>query len=130
MVTKDGKPVEFLPSPCSFFDGTGLIDFDFDLPEGAQVIGDKAYNNYAIEDLMAVADIQLRPFRKKNSKRPLAPWVAYLQFHYRKMIETSGSLLSSLFPKKIHTTSASGFELKIILFVLACPINYLFKVAT
>ena len=130
LATQDGHPVEFLLSPGSFFDGVGLYGFDFDLPEGAQVIGDKAYNNYAVEDLMAVAGIQLRPFRKKNSKRPVPPWVAYLQFHYRKMIETTGSLLTNLLPKKIHATSASGFELKIVLFVLACSLNYLFKVAT
>jgi hypothetical protein len=130
MVTEDGHPVEFLLSPGSFHDSTGLYGFDFDLPEGAQVVGDKAYNNYALEDLMATAGIQLMPFRKKNSKRPVLPWVAYLQFHYRKMVETTGSLLSNLLPKKIHATSTAGFELKIILFVLAVSINFLFKVAT
>jgi hypothetical protein len=130
LATEDGKPVEFLLSPGSFFDGSGLYAFDFDLPEGAQIIGDKAYNNYAVEDLLAVAGIQLRPFRKKNSKRPVPPWTAYLQFHYRKMIETTGSLISNLLPKKIHATSAPGFELKVVLFVLACSINFLFKVAT
>jgi len=130
VTTEDGKPVEFLLSPGSFHDSTGLYALDFDLPVGSQLVGDKAYNNYAVEDMMAVADIQLLPFRKKNSKRPVPPWVAYLQFHYRKMIETTGSLISNLLPKKIHATSTAGFELKVILFVLACSINYLFKVAT
>ena len=130
VATEDGKPVEFLLSPGSFHDSTGLYGFDFDLPTGSQLIGDKAYNNYPVEDMMAVAGIQLLPFRKKNSKRPVPPWVAYLQFHYRKMIETTGSLISNLLPKKIHATSTAGFELKVILFVLACSINYLFKVAT
>jgi hypothetical protein len=130
MVTQTGQPVELMLSPGSFFDGTGLYAFDFDLPEGSQVVGDKAYNNYAIEDMLEVADIHLNPFRKKNSKRPVPPWVHYLRFHYRNMIETTGSLLSNLLPKKIHATSALCFELKIILFVLACSFNYLFKVAT
>jgi hypothetical protein len=130
LATENGQPVEFMLSPASFFDGSGLYAFDFDLPEGSQVVGDKAYNNYAVEDALAVAGVHLRPFRKKNSKRPVPPWVYYLQFHYRKMIETTGSLISNLLPKKIHATSASGFELKIILFVLACSFNYLFKVAT
>lgn len=130
VATEDGKPVEFLLSPGSFHDATGLYGFDFDLPPGSQLVGDKAYNNYAVEDLMAEAGIQLLPFRKKNSKRPVPPWIAYLQFHYRKMIETTGSLLSNLLPKKIHATSVAGFELKVILFVLACSINFLFKVAT
>ena len=130
VVTQAGQPVELMLSPASFFDGTGLYAFDFDLPEGSQIVGDKAYNNYAIEDMLEPAGIRLTPFRKKNSKRPVPPWVQYLLFHYRKMIETSGSLLSNLLPKKIHATSASGFELKIILFVLACSFNCLFKVAT
>lgn len=130
MVTQAGQPVELMLSPGSFFDGTGLYAFDFDLPEGSWVVGDKAYNNYAVEDMLEVAGIHLSPFRKKNSKRPVPPWVHYLQFHYRKMIETTGSLLSNLLPKKIHATSAIGFDLKIILFVLACSFNYLFKVAT
>ena len=130
MVTEDGQPVEFFLSPGSFHDGSGLYAFDFDLPEGAQVVADKAYNNYAVEDMLAVAGIELSPFRKKNSKRAVPPWVTYLRFHYRKMVETTGSLLSNLLPKKIHATSAAGFELKVTLFVLACSINYLFKVAT
>jgi hypothetical protein len=130
IVTHTGQPVELMLSPGSFFDGTGLYAFDFDLPEGSLLVGDKAYNNYAIEDMLKMAGIQLIPFRKKNSKRPVPPWVYYLQFHYRKMIETTGSLLSGLLPKKIHATSALGFELKIILFVLACSFIYLFKVAT
>jgi hypothetical protein len=130
MVTQAGQPVELMLSPGSFFDGSGLYAFDFDLPEGSLIVGDKAYNNYAIEDLLEPAGIRLSPFRKKNSKRPVPPWVGYLQFHYRKMIETTGSLISNLLPKKIHATSSIGFELKIILFVLACSFNYLFKVAT
>jgi len=130
MVTQTGQPVELMLSPGSFFDGSGLYAFDFDLPEGSLIVGDKAYNNYAIEDLLEPAGIRLSPFRKKNSKRPVPAWVHYLQFHYRKMIETTGSLLSNLLPKKIHATSAIGFELKIILFILACSFNYLFKVAT
>jgi hypothetical protein len=130
MVTQDGKPVEFFLSPGSFFDGSGLYAFEFDLPEGAQVVGDKAYNNYAVEDMLEVAGIKLAPFRKKNSKRPVPAWVTYLRFHYRKMIETTGSLLSNLLPKKIHATSPASFELKVTLFILACSINHLFKVAT
>ena len=130
VVTQAGQPVELLLSPGSTHDGQGLYVFDFDLPEGARIVGDKAYTNYALEDLMNVAGIQLSPFRKKNSKRPVPPWMYYLQFHYRKMIETTGSLISNLLPKKIHATSPAGFELKILLFVLACSLNFLFKVAT
>ena len=130
MVTQAGQPVEFFLTPGNCFDGEGLYWFHFDLPEGAQVVGDKAYNNNLIEDMLDEAGIHLRPFRKKNSKRPVPPWIYYLQFHYRKMVETTGSLLTKLFPKKIHATSAIGFELKIVLFVIATSLGFLPKVAT
>jgi len=130
MVTEDCKPDEFFLSPGSFFDGSGLNAFEFNLPEGVKVVGDKAYNNHAIEDVFAVAGIKLSPFRKKNSKHPVPAWVSYIQFHYRKMVETTGSLLSNLLPKKIHATSAARFELKVTLFILACSVNHLFKVST
>jgi hypothetical protein len=42
-----------------------------------------------------------------------------LQQHYRKIVETSASLVERLLPKHIHATNAAGFELKVILFVFA-----------
>lgn len=125
MVTRDGQPVEFFLTPGAFSDTAGLELFDFDLPPGSQVIGDKAYNYYLIEDLLKEHGIQLLPMRKKNSKRPLPPWMRYLQAVYRKTVETSGSMLERLLPKSIHATSAVGFELKVVLFILALSVNHM-----
>ncbi len=76
------------------------------------------------EDLLKEAQqITLRPMRKKNSTRPVPPWIAYLQFHGRKMVETAGSLISQLLPKSIHAVTPQGFELKVFLFVLAYSIQ-------
>lgn len=63
--------------------------------------------------------------RKKNSKRALDPAVTYLMAKARKTIETTGSLIERLLPKHIHTVTATGFKLKVGLFVLALvfPIN-------
>ena len=120
LVTETGQPVEFFLTPASYSDGGGLRRFEFDLPHGSTVYADKAYTNYLIEDLLEEAhDIDLSPFRKKNSKRPVPPWVHYLQHAYRKMIETAGSMINRLFPKSIHAVTADGFELKIGLFLLA-----------
>jgi len=41
----------------------------------------------------------------------------------RKVIETTGSLISQLLPKSIHAVTAKGFELKAMLFVLALSVN-------
>jgi len=60
-----------------------------------------------------------RPIRKKNSQRPFPPWIEFLQQAVRKRIETTGSQITALFPKKIHAVTPQGFELKVMLFVLA-----------
>lgn len=125
LVTPNAEPVEFFLTPGSVGDVEGLDIFDFDLPEQSQIIGDKAYNNYELEDVLLEADLHLLPMRKQNSKRPFPPWMRYLQAHFRKTVETSGSLLERLLPKSIHAVTAEGFELKLVLFVLALSISRL-----
>jgi hypothetical protein len=77
-----------------------------------------------VEDLMKEAGILLQPTRKKNSKRPVPPYVAYLHARGRKIVETTGSLIERWLPKSIHTVTSQGFELKVMLFVLACSVSY------
>jgi hypothetical protein len=125
MITETGQPVEFFLTPGGYSDTSALKLYNFDLPEGAKLTGDKAYNDYDVEDLINEANISFIPIRKKNSKRPVPPWVHYLRSSYRKLIETTGSLIEQLLPKHIHAVTAKGFELKVALFVLACSINYL-----
>ena len=127
LATAAGHPLEFFLTPASMSDVKGLQYFDFDLPPGSIVVGDKAYTDYEMEDILQPAEIELMPMRKKNSKRPVPPWVRYLQYRYRRMIETTGGLFNQRLPKKIHATSALGFELKVVLFVVACSIGMLFS---
>ncbi|MBK8799183.1 MAG: transposase [Anaerolineales bacterium] len=98
VVTQRGTPVEFLLSPGAFSDTSALDQFDFDLPPQAWIIGDKAYNVYHIEDVMADCDRLLLPIRKANSKRPREPWMTYLLAHYRKQVETAGSRIERSCP--------------------------------
>lgn len=131
LVTCTGEPVEFFITPGAASDVAYLDQFDFDLPPGATVYADKIYNDYLIEDcLQEDGQIELSPFRKRNSKRPFPPWIRFLQHHFRKIVETSASLVERLLPKHIHATNAAGFELKVILFVLALSFDRLLKVAT
>lgn len=125
LVTVGGQPVEFFFTPGSFSDTSELAWFDFDLPQGATVLGDKAYNLYWLEDVLQEAGIDLLPVRKKNSKRPLQPWEHGLIALNRQRVETTGSLLERLLPKHIHATSTSSFELKAVLFVLALSVGQL-----
>jgi hypothetical protein len=125
LVTEQGEPVEFFLEPGAFSDTRALGLYNFDLPEGAFVTGDKAYNDYTIEDVMREAGIELIPLRKKNSLRPVPAYMTYFQASIRKIIETTGSLIERLLPKSIHAVTARGFELKVALFVLTSSINFL-----
>ena len=107
LVTAQRQPVEFFLTP------------------GSHVYGDKAYNNYEIEDSIAEVGVELKPIRKKNSKRQYPPWEAYLVNYYRKSVEATASLIERLLPRSIHAVTPQGFELKVVLFVLATSIHQL-----
>jgi hypothetical protein len=129
MVTGSGQPVEFFLTPGSMSDTRALKMYQFDVPEDALVTGDKAYNDYGLEDMMLEANINFLPLRKKNAHRSWPSLLTYLLSYCRKVVETTGSLIERLLPKHVHAVTARGFELKIALFVLASSFNF-FKVAT
>jgi hypothetical protein len=98
--------------------------FQLDLPEGSYIYADTAYHDSKREDLlMEAGHMQLCPIRKKNSTRAIPPSMASGQQDYRKMSETGGSLMERRLPKTIHAVTATGFALKVFLFVLASRIN-------
>jgi DDE family transposase len=124
MVTQDGQPVECFLTPGSFGDVDALKYYAYELPDGSIIYADKAYNDYEIEDLLKDVDhIQLLPMRKKNSKRAVSPSISFVQSYYRKRVETAGSLIVQLLPKSIHAVTSQGFELKVVLFVIASSLN-------
>jgi hypothetical protein len=124
MVTQDGQPVECFLTPGGCGDVDALKYYAYELPDGSIIYADKAYNDYAIEDLLKDVDhIQLLPMRKKNSKRAVSPSISFVQSYYRKRVETAGSLIEQLLPKSIHAVTSQGFELKVVLFVIASSLN-------
>ncbi len=125
MVTASGEPVEFFLTPGEETDTGGLRWYQFDLPAGATILGDKAFNHYDLEDALAEVGITLAPLRKENSKRAIPPWETYLRSVARKYIETAGSSIMRRFPKSIHAVTAAGFELKVVLFLLAYSLDCL-----
>lgn len=120
----DGRPVEVSLTPGSYNDTAQLQTFDLDLPTTSVLFGDKAYNEYLTEDLLAEAGgPTLVPLRKKNSTRAVSASMVYVQQVYRKRIETAFSRIERMLPKSIHAVTARGFELKVFLFVLALSID-------
>ena len=123
LVTADQHPVEFFLTPGSMSDVSGLQYFDFDLPPGSCVTGDKAYNHYVIEDIVKDVEIELKPIRKKHSKRCYDPSEAYVVSYHRQSVETAASSIRRLMPASIHSVPSEGFELKVVLFILASSIK-------
>ncbi len=124
LTTARGEPIEVFLLPGSLGDAEAVKRFAYDLPPGSIVYANRGCTDCTTEDLLQEAQgVQLSAMRKKNSKRPVPAWTAYLQFHGRKMIETAGSLISQLLPKSIHAVMRQGFELKGFLFVLAYSIQ-------
>jgi hypothetical protein len=74
MVTNDGQPVACFLTPGGVGDVDALKSYTYELPNGAIIYADQAYNDYDIEDLLQAVDHRhLMPMRKKNSKRDLSP---------------------------------------------------------
>ena len=89
-----------------------------DLGEGSEPYVDRGYTDYQAEDDLQAQGIRRRPIRKRNARRynPSGPFIAILG---RTIIESAGSALTELFPKRIHATTLQGFILKVWGFVFA-----------
>jgi hypothetical protein len=128
MVTQDGQPVEWFVTHGGCSDVDAFKYYTSELPNGAIIYADRAYNDYEIEDLLKELDhIHLLPMRKKNSKRTVPPAVSFVQHYHRKRVETAGSLIAQRFPKSIHAVTSQGFELKVALFVIAYSLDCYLK---
>ena len=125
LVTEHGQPVEFFLLPGRTADVSALDCYRFDLPEGATIYADGAYNDRVTEAIANEAQRQFLPQRKQNMHDQFPGWVQFFQQYYRKRIETAGSFIEQCLPKSIHAVTAKGFELKVALFVLALSFHCL-----
>ena len=121
---------EFLITPGSVHDVWGLYELPLNLGSNSVLYADKGYTDYEAEDLLKEFEgISLMPIRRKNSKRfnALQQFIAKVE---RRFIETVGSCLKALFPKRIHAVTLEGFVMKLKLFILSFNIQQLLKVAS
>lgn len=106
-------------TPGSTVDLDGLYLLPLDLPPGSELYVDRGYTDYwAEDDLQQAQGIQVRPIRKNNSTRYYQP-SQFIAILGRKIIESVGSALTELFPKRIHASTLRGFVLKVWGFVFA-----------
>ena len=119
VMTTSGLPVEVMLAPGSEADISAFRRLALDLPPDAHIFADAGYLDQHEEALLEEAGLHLVAQRRKNSKKPLPPWVAYLARHERKRIETVFSQITSAFGRTIRAVTPRGFELKVFLTVLA-----------
>ncbi len=123
-----GIPVEVVFTPGSEHDMRAFKRFSLDIPEGSQIYGDRAYNNYEFEDFLSDhAEIQLIVQRRRITKRPLSGELKYIQSRRRKRIETVFSQITGIFPRSIRAVTSKGFELKVFNFILAYTFQLFFR---
>lgn len=109
--------VELTPGSTADLDGLYLLPLD--LPQGSELYLDRGYTDYLAEDdIQQAQEIKVRAIRKDNSTRYYQP-SQFIAILGRKIIESVGSALTELFPKRIHATTLTGFVLKVWGFIFA-----------
>jgi len=102
-----------------FHDLTSLLLLPLEVEEGKELYLDRGYESHLYEDLLREAQgVVPMVIRRRNSRR-YVPWLQYLAIVGRRVVETVGSMLHHLFPRRIHAVTPEGFVLKVFLFVLA-----------
>jgi hypothetical protein len=117
--TTDGVPVACVLLPASYHDLTPIHELLYELPRGAYVYADKAYNRADDEaSILSETGVQLVPLRKDN----MAPntWAERCGVRtFRKTIETVNSQCEAMGLQRLRARTNVGFELKVQVSVLA-----------
>ena len=119
-------PREYSIHPGSAGDVDCLKSLNLNLPNQAEILGDKIYeDNFLEESLAELYGLKLEPIRKKNSKKMfLSDYTMELaKSSFRESIETT----FSFFTNRIRAVSLDGFVTKIHLAVVGRSIAQLFK---
>jgi len=124
LTTEDGLPVEIAFLPGSYFDSKFLNRMHFNLPQGASIFGDGAFQDYQVEDWALDLDqCAWEVTRRKNTKRGDVYQIILWKKTMRRKIESSFSAITNLFPRTIHAVTINGFLLKVFIFVFAFGID-------
>lgn len=111
--TPEGVPVSFALVEGGYHDLTAIHELTYDLPEGANVYGDKAFNSEADEQSIATeTGVTLIPYRKKNMHKQNSLSELFALQAFRKRIETVYSQLESMGIQSLKARSNEGFFIK------------------
>ncbi len=120
IVTEAGEPVELVLVPGSTADIVALRSMEVNLPAGSTLFGDSGFLDIAFETaLREEAGLNLVVPRRKNMKKQLDGCLEFICNVRRKRVETTFSQLTQRLARSIHAVTPRGFELKVMLTVLA-----------
>jgi hypothetical protein len=123
IVTEAGNPVEFVLVPGATADITALRCMDLNLPEQSTLLGDGGFLDREFEAALSQeARLRLVVPRRSNMKEQLDGCLEFICRVRRKRVETTFSQLTERLARSIHAVTPRGFELKIMLTVLAFSI--------
>lgn len=109
----EGVPVSFAWLEGGYHDLTAIHELTYDLPEGAYVYGDKAFNSEADEQSIAAeTGVNLIPYRKKNMHKQNSLSELFALQAFRKRIETLYSQLESMGLQCLKARTNDGFFIK------------------
>lgn len=124
LTTRTGDIIEFLITPGNCTDIAAYCAMDIDLPAHSKVYADAAYNKKEWHAMVSeIRNIHCLAETKKNFVVQNS-WLESIAIRAnRKLIETKFAQITRNFPKKIHAVTATGFIIKIIVFILACTVQ-------
>lgn len=127
IINSDGVPIEFSFAPGCESDISNFRNLNLNFSENDLILGDKAYTDYAFEDLLRESEgIEMLAKRKKSHKRQHSLDHKNLLSSQRNYIETVFSCIVRRMPRYIAARTEKGFCLKVMLFILAYMVNLYF----
>lgn len=120
LLTETGVPVEFAFLPGAAFDARAYNVLPLALPPGSEVYGDCAFVSEELETLAREHEgVQMQVCLRRDSVRRQRPEIEARKQIIRHPVEAALSGLVSHFGRHLHAVTFRGFQLKLLLFVLA-----------
>ncbi|MFN3264047.1 MAG: transposase, partial [Aquificaceae bacterium] len=127
LMGSDGLIREVCLLEGSRHDIEGLSEMSFYGVGDREVIGDKAYRNYQMEDVLWEEGIRLSPLRTKKERRYEGEWVEYVKRVYRRFAESVFSVLRRFLGLRPYSVSLSGLFVKIYMAVISYNLHRLWS---
>ncbi len=105
----------------------GLANMSFYSVESKEIICDKAYKNYLMEDILKEEGIVLNPLRSIKESRYEGEWIEYAKRLYRRLAESVFSVLKRFIGMRPYSVSLNGLLVKIYTAVVSYNLYRMWK---